>query len=190
MRNLIRKIFSRKSKNNTPSENREFTGEFSYLNDIPNLDIIGTINLSDIIGSTITDIKQEFSFNKIDNWMDYSMTFITLNDDLVITFPVTGSSSTSIVRTSGKSKKIDKQCTPRIIGQQINDFYFYYFESNPDSSQPSYMLLSNGIAISDDPIGIHGTGNAGLHLYSKEEFEQIIDDKEADIRSFLKTIDK
>lgn len=173
-----------------PSENQEFTGEFSYLNDIPKLDIIGTINLSDIIGSTITDIKQEFSFNKIDNWMDYSRTFITLNDDLVITLPVAGSSSTSIVRTSSKSKKIGKQYATRIISQQINDFYFYYFENNPDSSQPSYLLLSNGFAISEDSIGIHGTGNADLHLYSKEEFEQILDDKEADIRSFLKTIDK
>ncbi len=189
MRNFFRKIFSRKRKNNSPSDNPEFTGDLSYLNDIPKLDIIGSIDLSDIIGSTITDIKQEFSFNKIDNWMDYSRTFITLNDDLVITFPVTGSPSTSIVRTSKQSKNLHKQYTTRIIGQQINDFYFYYFENYPDSNQPSYMLLSNGFAMSEESIGIHGTGNADLHLYSEEQFQQIIHDKEADIRSFLKTID-
>ena len=188
MRNLIRKLFSRGIKKSNKPENSEFTEELSYLNDIPKLDIIGTINLSDILGKTIIDIEQEFSSNKIDNWMDYSMTFITLNDNLIITFPVAGNSYTSIVKKSKKSKRIDKKFTENIIGQKINDFYCYFFENIPDSSQPSYLVLSNGYVISGESIGIHGTGMADLFLYSKEEFEQIVNDKETDFRSFQNLI--
>lgn len=189
MLNKLLSIFRLKGKVSEKKPD-EFSGELSYLNDIPKLEVIGSVSVFEVIGKTILDIRNEFYLNRIAGWMDYSQTFITLDDDLVICLPVSGNSCISVVKQSKKAKRIEKELASKIIGHKIVDIYYEFYENQPDSSQPSYLLLSNGYAISEESVGIHGTGSASLMLYSKAEFEQIIQDHEADRRSIFKVFDK
>jgi hypothetical protein len=182
-------IFKRK-KEHSEKASTEFSGELSYLNDIPKLEVIGSVDLFETIGIKILDIRNEFYFNKIGGWMDYSQTFITLDNGLIICLPVTGSSHISVVKQSSEAKRIDEKFASKIIGEKIQDIFYEFFENEPDSSQPSYLVLGNGYALSEESIGMHGTGSANLILYTKEEFTQIIHDPEADRRSIFKIFNK
>ncbi len=168
---------------------KKSSGEYEFLNDIPELKKIKEINLFEVIGKRIIDIRTVYLPKKVNGWMDYAETFITLNDNNVIILPVTGSVTTNVVVTDKQATKIDTKYAINIIDQKITNIYYEYYENIPDSSQPSYLLLENGFALSSTSIGISGAGNAGLLLYNKQVFDVMIMDKELDLRPLF-DIDK
>ena len=178
----IQNFFFKSSKNKSSSE-------YEFLNDIPKLEKVKEISLLEVIGKHIIDIRNVYLPNKVNEWMDYSETFITLNDNKVIILPVTGSMTTYVVVTDKKATKIDKKYSINIIDQKIANIYYEYYENIPDSGQASYLLLENGFALSSSSIGISGVGNAGLVLYNKQDFDEMIKDEELDLRPLFE-IDK
>lgn len=176
--NTISGFFRRKSK-----KEKKFSGKLAYLNDIPTINVTGSIDLLELIGKTITNVRQDFAFNKIGGWMDYSSSFFTIDNRFDIHFLYSGTWTASIVNTPANAKQPPKEFIDKIVGHKIAAIYFDFYENEPDSGQPNYIELDNSFVLSESNIAPHGTGAADLIIYTPEEFKEMIDDPERDIRS-------
>ena len=181
LKRIIQKILGLFNRQNLTR--KEFHGDLAYLNDIPSLEVFDTIELPQLIGKTVTNIKQDFGFNKIDGWLDYSKSFYEIDGSFLISFSYSGSWTASITKPSKKAKKIRNEFSKMIVGQQIANIYFEFFENKPDYGEPIYIELSNGLVLWESIMATHGTGGANLNMYTSEIFMERVNDPEVDIRS-------
>jgi hypothetical protein len=146
-----------------------------------------SINISDIIGMTITDIRYKFKFNDMDGWLDSHNTYISLNSETTISFPVPGNKNVEIVKFKGITKKLSKDYQKMIIGFKIIDVIEPYHDNEIEISDNLFLHLNNNIFITEKKVAPHGTGAAGFYIYNIKEFKDLLDEWRSD-NSDLKSI--
>ena len=136
-----------------------------------------SINISEIIGKTITDIRYKLEYNVGD--LDYFESYITLNSKITINFPF--NDGAHIVKPKGKIKKLDKELQKLLIGFTIIDILIPYFNDKVDESEKPFLQLNNSMFIKEINTAPHGTGAADLWIYNINEFKNKLTDN--DLRS-------
>lgn len=178
---FVKSIF--KSKD-TEDINLSIDEKYPFLKDIPTYNSFGMMTIEDLIGAKVTNVLQDFTFNKIGGWLDFSASFIEINNKYFIRIPYSGAEKTEIYEIPKSAKKIDEDILNSLVNQKISNIYFEFYENEPDSSQNAYIELDNKYVITETGMAPHGTGGANFFLYTPEEFKELISDPVSDIRSF------
>jgi hypothetical protein len=148
---------------------------------IPN----GFMNVAEIIGKTITDIR--FKWESHEGDLDNFESCITLNSKYTIEFPLSGAKQVVIVKFKGIAKRLSKDIQKLLIGSMIINIIEPYHKNEPDFSEKPFLQLSNNMFITETNIAPHGTGAARMYIYDIHEFKNLLIDAKANDFDF-KTI--
>jgi len=128
-------------------------------------------DISLLLEDKIIDIKMLYEASGDNGWLDTVLTFITLEKNSVINFPISGDLVFSNVTLDLKANAINKKAQDLIIDQTIEEIYYEFDENNePNTDWFAFVKLSNGFVIHENRMAPNGTGAAGLFLYSPEQF--------------------
>lgn len=140
------------------------------------------MGLENLIGDTITDIRHYYEPESINGWLDCSTTYITLQRNGTVSFPISGDDVFYNVQISPKAQEVSEMFRARVLGQKITNIYYYYTdEGEPDDSHLSFLELENGYVISENTGEPGHTGLANLFLYTHEEFLALVKEAPLDI---------
>jgi len=128
-----------------------------------------------LIGDTITDIRHYYEPHSINGWLDCSTTYIALEKNGLVSFPISGDDTFLNVAMDPRAEEILPRFMPLIIGRKIVNIHYYFDEEGlPDESHLSFFELDNGYYVTENTVAPHGTGQANLFTYSTEEFREIV----------------
>ena len=148
-----------------------------------------TPNIIQLIGDKIIDIKMFSESQGENDWVDYILTFITLEKNGVINFPFSGAIDFGNVILDERAKSISETGQAMIIGQTIKELYYEFDEENtPRNDWFAYIELDNGYVIHENRMAPYGTGGANLFLYTQEQFLKIKNDEENNLLPLSKII--
>lgn len=131
-------------------------------------------NIRQLIGARIIDVKI-FSESRGENdWLDYILTFITLENCGTINFPFSGATDFGTVVLDDRAEPISERGYNLIVGQKIKELYYESDEENqPRNDWFAYIELDNGYVIHENRMAPKGTGAANLFLYTQEQFIEL-----------------
>ncbi|MFT4017781.1 MAG: hypothetical protein QM668_12525 [Agriterribacter sp.] len=131
-------------------------------------------NIRQLIGARIIDVKI-FSESRGENdWLDYILTFITLENCGTINFPFSGATDFGTVVLDDRAEPISERGYNLIVGQKIKELYYESDEENqPRNDWFAYIELDNGYVIHENRMAPNGTGAANLFLYTQEQFIEL-----------------
>jgi hypothetical protein len=151
------------------------------------------MNISDIIGLTITEIRYTYTYqNEYD--MQEFFAYLKLSNGLIIEIPQYSdlelNESAVRNRIFEEAKMPNKDCKKRIENQKIVDIHFCYYDNEQDFDSKAYIELENGTYFTEENRGPQGLSDIDLELLSKSEFEERITelDQESKIKSYLAEI--
>jgi hypothetical protein len=145
-----------------------------------------------LIGDRIIDIKM-FSESQGENvWLDYILTFITLESSGTINFPFSGATDFGTVVLDNRAKPISEMGHSLIVGQRIKELYYESDEEDqPSNDWFAYIELENGYVIHENRMAPNGTGGANLFLYTQDQFMKLKNEEDNNLialTKFLATI--
>ncbi|MBN8789954.1 MAG: hypothetical protein J0I84_22965 [Terrimonas sp.] len=131
-------------------------------------------NIRQLIGARIIDVKI-FSESRGENdWLDYILTFITLENCGTINFPFSGATDFGTVVLDDRAEPISERGYNLIVRQKIKELYYESDEENqPRNDWFAYIELDNGYVIHENRMAPNGTGAANLFLYTQEQFIEL-----------------
>jgi hypothetical protein len=132
------------------------------------LDYVGEIKLSEIIGQKIIDLQ--FKCDDIEGIL-FLDTFITLESGQIITMPSQDSDEASIVNLPLNVSRISKYVYERIVGYRIKNFYSVREKEGNIKDFSSFIELENNFYLQERKVFFAGAGVADLFLYSENEFK-------------------
>lgn len=128
-----------------------------------------------LIGDTITDISHYYEPHSINGWLDCSTTYIRLEKNGLVSFPISGDDTFLNVALDTRAEDILPKFRPLIVGHKIVNIHYYFDDEGlPDESHLSFFELDNGYYITESSMAPHGTGQANLFTYSAQEFKDIV----------------
>lgn len=135
-----------------------------------------------LIGDTILDIRHYYEPESINGWLDCSTTYITTQNNGVLSFPISGDDVFYNVEISPKAQAVSDMFRARVVGQRIRNIYYYYNEEGePEEGHLSFLELENGYVIAENTGEPGHTGLANLFLYTHDEFLKIVKESPSDI---------
>lgn len=135
-----------------------------------------------LIGDTVLDICHYDEPESINGWLDCSTTYITLANNGVVSFPISGDDVFYNVEISPKAKPVSDAFKAHVVGQKITHIYYYYNEEGePEDGHLSFLELENGYVITENAGKSEQTGLTNLFLHTHEEFLNIIKESPFDI---------
>lgn len=138
--------------------------------------------LERMIGDTILDVRHYYEPESINGWLDCSSTYITLEQNGVVSFPISGDDVFYNVQTSPKAQDVSEMFKARVLGRRITNIYYYYNEEGePEDSHLSFLELENGYVITENTGEPGHTGLANLFLYTHDEFLTRVKESPLDI---------
>src|SRR5688500_7594107 len=136
-------------------------------------------NILQLIGDKIIDIKMFSESQGENDWLDYVLTFITLEKNGVINFPFSGAINFGNVEIDQRAKPISDKGNALVVGQTIKELYYESDEENqPRNDWFAYIELNNGYVIHENRMAPNGTGAANLFMYTQEQFLEMRNDGE------------
>lgn len=159
----------------------------------------GIDSLKDIIGLTICEAREKYTFDTENNLHIYHA-YIKLQSNLILFLPFTSpdltikyQSHNSLAKEFKNSNYLSTDRQKIIEGQQINDFHFFCtgIETTrlDENNEAGFMELSNGyyITIKDNWVkAIDNNEKPDLIILNEKEFESMT--KRKNIKSLLKDI--
>lgn len=151
------------------------------------------MNISDIIGLTITEIRYTYSYQN-EYGMQEFYAYLKLSNGLIIEIPQYSDSelneSVERNRIFEKAQIPNKNCKNRIENQKIVDIHFCYYDNEQDFESKAYIELENGTVFTEENRGPQGLTDIDLEILTKSEFDERIAelDKDSEIKSYLKKI--
>lgn len=133
------------------------------------------INMASLLGDTITAVTIFHEDHGENGWLDYSISYLTLQKNGIIHFPSPPAGSMEIenVVPDARARDISQKIKPYIIGQPIAELYYKFHEADdPDWDEVAFIELGNGYVIHERRMAPKGTGAANLFLYSREQFQE------------------
>jgi hypothetical protein len=148
-----------------------------------------TPNILQLIGDKIVGIKMFSESQGENDWLDYILTFITLEKNGIINFPFSGAVNFGNVELDERAKPISDNENTFIIGQTIKELYYESDEEGvPRNDWLAYIELDNGYVIHENRMAPYGTGGANLFLYTQDQFENMKKDEENNLLPLTKII--
>ena len=142
-------------------------------------------SLALLIGDTIVGIKHYYEARSLNGWLDCSTTYITLQRNGTVSFPISGDDTFINVTADPRAEDILRKFRQQVLGRKITDIYYYYDEEgNPDDSRLSFFELDNGCYITENRMAPYGTGHANLFTYSSAEFAEVVKREDGAILSW------
>lgn len=133
------------------------------------------MNISKIIGLTITEIRYTYSSQNEYDIQEF-FAYLKLSNELIIEIPQY--SDCEIYKNAERdqifknAKTPNKECRKRIENQKITDIHFCYFDNKQDFDFKAYIELENGIFFTEENRGQQGITNIDLEILNKLEFEE------------------
>lgn len=129
------------------------------------------IDIHQLIGDTITDIKMYYEPQGENGWLDTVLTYITLKNNRITTFPFSGDLNFENVTLDTKAESISAKAHALIVGQTIKEVW-YDLDENDElaTDRMAFIELSNGFVIHENRMAPHGTGAANLFMYDAKQF--------------------
>lgn len=144
------------------------------------------LKLSDIIGQEIAGVR--FHYIPADDDAEYSVplfyTYIKLANNRIIGIPHFENAHFETSQESFENGKEISHWSKFLIGQKIVDFFFCYFDNEPDYGRSSYIKLSNDYYFTERTYEF-----CTFRLFDEQQFLQEMNNltkEDIDIRSFLK----
>jgi hypothetical protein len=107
------------------------------------------------------------------DWLDTVLTYITLKDNGVITFPFSGDLDFENVALDKRAEPISNKAYPLIVGQTIKELWYERDEDDEVANDwMAFIELSNGVVIHENRMAPHGTGAANLFMYDARQFSE------------------
>lgn len=128
-----------------------------------------------LIGDTILDVRHYYEPESINGWLDCSTTYLTLENNGVVSLPISGDDVFHNVEISPKAQAVSDEFRERVLGQKIANIYYYYTEEGEaDDGHLSFVELENGYVLTENTGKPGQADTAGLFLYTRDEFRKII----------------
>lgn len=151
------------------------------------------MNISDIIGLTITEIRYTHTYQN-EYGMQEFFSYLKLSNGLIIEIPQYSdleiNESAERKRIFTEAKTPNKECKKRIENQKIIDIHFCYYDNEQDFDSKAYIELENGTYFTEENHGPQGLTNIDLEMLTQSEFDKRIAelDEDYEIKSYLKEI--
>lgn len=143
-------------------------------------------DLSLLIGDTILDIKNYYEPESINGWLDCSTTYLTLQENGVLSFPISGDDAFYNVTTDPRAQPVSETFRTHVLGQKIARIYYYYNEEGEaDDGHLSFIELENGYVITESTGKANPVGPANLFLYTHDEFMDIVKNSPFDVLPWM-----
>jgi hypothetical protein len=173
LKNTIKKIvnfFRRKPKEiSLQKVEKSDMKDFLLAIEAIQLDYVGEIKLSEIIGQKIIDLQ--FKCDNIDG-IEFLDTFITLENGQIITMPSQDSDEVCLVNLPLNVTRISKYVCEKVVGFRIKNFYSILEKEGNIKDNSSFIELENNFYIQERKVFFAGAGVANLFLYSEKEFKE------------------
>jgi|GEM_PF-3472789 len=128
---------------------------------------INTNKISNLIGDKILEIRV-LQITSSKDYLDYNLTYIVLEKNGAIYFPVIGEDSFVNVKLHKSAKPLSERFSVNVYGQTIKNIYSS--SDNIDSS--SIIELENGYILYEKRVSPHGALGANLYVFPKKEFRK------------------
>lgn len=138
--------------------------------------------LDRLIGDTVLDVHHYYEPESINGWLDCSTTYLTLENNGVVSLPISGDDVFYNVDVSPKAQAVSDEFRHHVVGQKIADIYYYYTdEGEADDGHLSFVELENGYVFTENTENSGQADTAGLFLYTRAEFLKIVKESPFDI---------
>ncbi len=134
---------------------------------------------AEIVGRTVACVKQQFKLNGVEGWLDTAATYFRLDSGLSFCLPPAFSTRVELSRMPFFAKKLHlKECQPEVVGRAVTELWRPLFDGEP-SDGSAFLELDSGAYVTEQIMAPHGTGAAGLYVYSKDDLAQVLEDGES-----------
>jgi len=124
-----------------------------------------------IIGATIRRLLQENRPQRRDGWLDYACTYFVLELGGSFMLPPSVFADLGGETVPPAAAPVPQEVGRRIIGQRIAEVLRVLHDGRP-CDEPAVLKLSSGLYVTEVPVAPHGTGGAGLDVYSVAEWSE------------------